>query len=157
MSSTRDIDSRRCTWATEPDQKRACALDVISWHYPRPIWPFELESGYWFRYGPSAVFWYQWLDSDPTLRSLILHLCIAPEARGLIYPRDWLAGVRILGEILGGDRLIVTGVVGDAKIPEYLKRMGWEEREGALVFELQRRFDGETLEAPETPEAHSQA
>lgn len=145
----------RVSWATSGQAKQACALDAIRWLYPRGIHPTEVELAYWFRYGEHAVFWYQW-QRDPVDRDLVLHVCVEPEWRGLIYPRRWLDAVGILGEILGADRLVFPGGVGDLPIEDYLRRLGWKDYSEGLALELSPRSeDGEASEAEEAQEGHT--
>lgn len=139
------------TW----EEKRAAALQVIQWGYPRSISALEVELAFWIHYGPTAIYWYHWVEYDRDCRRLVLHLCQDPEKRGSIFARRWMYSVGIIGEILNAHALFIQKSVGEEPIFGYLERMGWEPHEGGFIYHLNEigDDDGRRHENPEAPEA----
>lgn len=130
------LDLHRIRVADTLEEKRAAALTVIGWGYPRQIKQNEVELAFWIHYGPTVIYWFEWVDCDITTERLVLHVCSDPESRGSFFARRWLYSVGIIAEILNARALFVEKSIGEEPIIEYLVRMGWEASEGGYIFHL---------------------
>lgn len=147
-----ELSPHRIRVADTLEEKQKAALQVIDWGYPRLIDKLEVELSFWIHYGPTAIYWYQWLDFDDEPRRLVLHICTDPEKRGSIFARRWLYSVGIIGEILNARELFIEKSVGEEPVFDYLERMGWKPCEGGLVYPLNEfgeSDDGEQTRAEE--------
>lgn len=119
-------DVRRFRECLDPLEVTALAERVKSWGYPRALDPtIDIEHGFWFTWGPDLVLWYVWGDTHV----LLVHLCVAPESRGCIYPRRFLVGMEVMAEALGAHQLQFhpTGnPESDAQTTDLLRRLHWQ-------------------------------
>ncbi len=104
------------------------ACDVKSWDYPRVIELDELDHGHWYRWSPDCIFWLCCTDTEE--RVFELHVAVAPQVRGLMFPRRWALGVEIIGELLGARYLEARDCPGLDTVATYMPRLGWEPVEG---------------------------
>lgn len=128
-----DPAMRRFRELQDDDIIRAAAL-VELWGYPREIHALEIEYGTWVEYGRECVLWYTPIpDSD----DLAAHICIAPAARGNLSGRRLAAGIEIIAQLLGAQRVWSYRCPGeDPKMVEYLLRLGFVADNGGLVRHL---------------------
>ena len=124
-------------WRELTREEIACAQESLrAWGYPRELDADDIDSSIWARWGPDALVWWMPVGFD----TYSVHVCFAPSARqrtGLEF-RRFLQGLDLIGEFLGGKRLVALPIDNTrALIHDLGLRAGWELEGDMLVRELQ--------------------
>jgi hypothetical protein len=115
------------------DEAAEAVQDAAQWGYPRLITSDEVEMAYWYRWSPDCIFWFNCTDTEERVFSL--HVVVAPQSKGLMFPRRWAIAVEIIGELIGAKYLEAQDCCpGMSVVDNYMPRLGWELVEGSSVW-----------------------
>jgi len=116
-----------------PEDRYAAAAEAMAWGYPRPIEEDEAERSAWVRYGDDVLVWF---ESCELPKTLALHGCATPSARGALGSPRAMIAVEVVAELLGAERLLAFAASpgGNSELPSramrrYLRMRGWQECE----------------------------
>jgi hypothetical protein len=116
------------------EAREAAAMDALSWGFPRPIYAYELEIGFWFRLGPSTVVWYE--NGGEDSNEYAVHVAVDPEKRFYWPSRSFLKGYLELAQSIGAHRLRFIPAADDDGVTRILERMGWQPDGVGLRLEV---------------------
>jgi hypothetical protein len=115
------------------EERCAAAAMAMAWGYPRPIEEDEAERSSWVRYGDDVLVWFESCELPKTLK---LHGCAAPSARGALGSPRAMIAAEVVAELLGAERLWAFAAVPGSSSPpppramrRYLRMRGWQECE----------------------------
>jgi hypothetical protein len=136
-------------WEQDAD-KAMLRESVISCGYPRDISDQEMVVSCWYTYGP-GVFWMH--VEDGYEEELAVHCCLTESERGKPFARDWLAALKLLGQLMGYEWLRVWLDFPDVQenvIANYLVRLGFTSDHRGLRCRTWGSSDGKSTESPES-------
>lgn len=123
------------------DDKLTIPGRLKRWGYPRELVENELEHSVWLAYGPHVLCWLHH-DGDLGWGNVLVHVCVDPEHRGLIYPRTLLVAIEVVAGLMDGQALWVLPPYPVA-VGGLMERLGWTPKEGRWYKRLgEVRRDG---------------
>ncbi len=118
------------TWVETIAAERGAWAAALRWGYPRELFPGELESSIWYRYGHICVFWFNAVAVERE-GDMSLHICADPEFRSGREAARVMYGIYAIAGVLGAKRLTANVSANHSGVMGYCKRLGWRHDEGS--------------------------